>query len=216
MNDERAIETPAARWVKSAKNIAGCVLAVGGLFLIAAGVVTAAVGLLLIPVMYTVGALAAPPRRRVDVVAGLDKNDVRRSLDEIRTRIRTRAPDRIGAKVNTISRTIKEILPRADALGAGSPGKYVLYMCATEYLPTTIQAYLDLPREYADSHVVVDGKTPLDLLADQLDLLEKEVNEIAANVNRADTDKLLANGRFLEEKFGSHPLDPGNGQRGLS
>ncbi len=214
MNDERAAETPAARYVKSAKNITGCVLAAGGPVLILTGVVAAPVGLLLTPVLYTIGALAAPPRRRVDLVAGLDKSDVRRSLDEIRERIRARVPDRIGAKVNTISRTIKEILPRADALGAGSPGKYVLYMCATDYLPTTIQAYLDLPRQYADSHVVADGKTSLDLLADQLDLLEKEINEIAANVNRADADKLLANGRFLEEKFGSHPLDPGNGHRG--
>jgi hypothetical protein len=214
MNDEPATETPAARYVKSAKNIAGCVLAAGGLVLIFTGVVAAAVGLMLMPALYAIGALAAPPRRRGDVVAGIDKNDVRRSLDETRARIRARVPDRIGAKVSTISRTIKEILPRADALGAGSPGKYVLYMCATDYLPTTIQAYLDLPRPYADSHVVVDGKTSLDLLADQLDLLEKEINEIAANVNRHDADKLLANGRFLEEKFGSHPLDPGNGKRG--
>lgn len=208
MSDERADETPAARYVRSRKNIAGCVLAVGGPVLIFAGVVAAPVGLALTPVLYAIGALAAPPRRRVDVVAGLDKNDVRTSLDKIQKRITARVPGRISAKVNAISRTIKEILPRADALGAGSPGQYVLYMCATDYLPTAIQAYLDLPRHYADTHVVADGKTSLDLLADQLDLLEKEINEIAANVNRADTDKLVANGRFLEEKFGSHPLDP--------
>jgi hypothetical protein len=215
MNDASAAETPAARYVKSAKNIAGCVLAVvGGFVLIFTGVVAAAVGLLLMPVLYAIGALAAPARRRVYLVNGLDQNDVRRSLDGTRQRIMARVPARIDAKVITISRTIKEILPRADALGPGSPGKYVLYMCATDYLPTALQAYLDLPRQYADAHVVADGKTSLDLLVDQLDLLEKEVNEIAVNVNRADTDKLLANGRFLEEKFGSHPLDPGNGQRG--
>lgn len=208
MNDERADEMLAWRYVRSMKNIAGCVLAVGGPVLIFAGVVAAPVGLGLTPVLYAIGALAAPPRRRVDVVVGLDKNDVRTSLDKIQKKIMARVPERISTKVDAISRTIKEILPRADALGAGSPGQYVLYTCATDYLPTAIQAYLDLPRQYADTHVVADGKTSLDLLADQLDLLEKEINEIAANVNRADTDKLVANGRFLEEKFGSHPLDP--------
>ena len=215
MNDEHITETPAARYFKSGKNVAGCVLAVaGGFVLIFTGVVAAAVALLLMPVLYAIGALAAPPRRREVLVAGLDKNDVRKSLDETKQRIMARVPSRVDAKVSTISRTIKDVLPRADKLGDGSPGKYVLYMCATDYLPTTLQAYLELPRAYADAHVVADGKTSLDLLVDQLDLLEKEVNEIAANVNRADTDKLLANGRFLEEKFGSHPLDPGNGQRG--
>ncbi len=208
MSDEQAEETPAARYVKSRKNIAGCVLAVGGPVLIFTGVVAAPVGLALTPVLYAIGALAAPPPRRADVVAGLDTKDVSKSLDEIQDKIMARVPGRIGTKVNAISRTIREILPRADALGAGSPGAYVLYACATDYLPTAIQAYLDLPRQYADTHVVADGKTSLDLLADQLDLLEKEINEIAANVNRADTDKLVANGRFLEEKFGSHPLDP--------
>ena len=208
MSEEQAEETPAARYVKSRKNIAGCVLAVGGPVLIFTGVVAAPVGLALTPVLYAIGALAAPPPRRIDVVAGLDTKDVRKSLDEIQEKIMARVPGRIGTKVTAISRTIKEILPRADALGAGSPGQYVLYACATDYLPTAIQAYLDLPRHYADTHIVSDGKTSLDLLADQLDLLEKQINEIAANVNRADTDKLVANGRFLEEKFGSHPLDP--------
>ena len=208
MSDERADETPAARYVRSRKNIAGCVLAVGGPVLIFTGVVAAPVGLALTPVLYTIGALAAPPRRRVDVVAGLDKNDVRKSLDEIQEQDHGEGPGTDRHQGRRDLATIKEILPRADALGAGSPGQYVLYMCATDYLPTAIQAYLDLPRHYADTHVVADGKTSLDLLADQLDLLEKEINEIAANVNRADTDKLVANGRFLEEKFGSHPLDP--------
>jgi hypothetical protein len=208
MNDERADKTLVGRYVRSRKNIAGCMLAVGGPVLIFAGVVAAPVGLALTPVLYAIGALGAPPRRRTDVVAGLDKNDVRTSLDRIQKKIVSKVPARISTTVNTISRTINEILPRANALGAGSPGQYVLYACATDYLPTAIEAYLDLPRHYADTHVVVDGKTALDLLAEQLDLLEKEIKEIAANVNRADTDKLVANGRFLEEKFGSHPLDP--------
>ena len=198
-----------AQYATSTKNIAGCTLAIGGPALALAGVLAAPVGLALVPVLYAIGALVAPERRRVNVIAGLDPNDVQRSLDQIRSRTQGRVPPEIAAKVAAIATTITEILPRADALGAGSPGQYVLVQCATDYLPTALQSYLDLPRHYADEHVVADGKTAHDLLSDQLDVLANQINEIANNVNRADTDKLVANGRFLAEKFGKGPLDIG-------
>ena len=196
-----------ARYLTSTKNITGLTLAVGGPVLALVGVLAPPLGLALAPVLYGIGALAAPGRKKVDVVAGLDPNDVTRSLGAILRKVSGRVPAPIEQKVVAIATTIKETLPRADALGAGSPAQYVLVQCATDYLPSTLQAYLDLPRSYADNQVVTNGKTPLMLLSDQLDVLAKEINEIADAVNRADTDKLLANGRFLAEKFGSNPLD---------
>ncbi len=198
---------PPRAYVRSRKNIAGCILAVGGPVLIFAGVVAAPVGLALMPVLYAIGALAAPPRRRVDVVAGLDKNDVRTSLDKIQRRS---WPGSRGGSAPRSTRSRERSKTSCPASTGSAPARRgsMCSMCATDYLPTAIQAYLDLPRHYADTHVVADGKTSLDLLADQLDLLEKEINEIVDNVNRADADRLVANGRFLEEKFGSHPLDP--------
>ena len=74
-------------------------------------------------------------------------------------------------------------------------------------MPSALQAYLDLPGSYADNHVMSNGKTPLMLLSDQLDVLAVEINEIAEAVNRADTDRLVVNGRFLAEKFGRNALD---------
>jgi len=196
-----------ARYLTSTKNITGSALAIGGPVLALAGVVAPPVGLVLAPVLYAVGALAAPGRKKVDVVAGLDPNDIVRSLGSIQRRVSGRVPPEIEHKVVSIATTIKDTLPRADALGSGSPGQYVLVQCATDYLPSTLQAYLDMPRSYADHQVVANGKTPLMLLSDQLDVLAKEINEIADAVNRADTDKLVANGRFLADKFGTNPLD---------
>jgi len=198
-----------AHYATSTKNIAGTALAVVGPALALAGVLAPPVGLALAPVLYAVGALAAPERRKVSVVAGLDPNDVVRSLDQIAKRTAGRLPPDIGAQVAAISTTIKEVLPRASALGEGSPAQFVLVQCATDYLPSALQGYLDLPRNYADHHVVADGKTAKDLLADQLTVLQKQIDEIADAVNRADTDKLIANGRFLAEKFGRGPLDLG-------
>lgn len=198
-----------ARYATSTKNLTGFALALGGPALALAGVLAPPVGLALVPVLYAIGALAAPERRSVNVVAGLDPDDVQRSLDKIQRRTQGRVSPEVAAKVSAIATTITETLPRADALGAGSPGQFVLVQCATDYLPTALQSYLDLPRTYADHHIVTDGKTPLGLLSDQLDVLAKQINEIADNVNRADTDKLLANGRFLAEKFGGGALEIG-------
>jgi hypothetical protein len=196
-----------ARYATSTKHITGCTVAIAGPALALAGVLTPPVGLVLVPALYAIGALAAPARERVNVVAGFDPHDVQRSLEQMRRHTLTRVPTRIGLKITTIATTITEILPRAGALGAGSPGPYVLVRCATDYLPTALQAYLDLPRSYAENHVVADGKTPLALLSEQLDVLAKQIDEIVDNVNCADSNKLIANGLFLAEKFGRGPLD---------
>jgi len=201
------------RYATSTKHITGCALAIVGPTLAVAGVVAPPVGLALVPVLYAVGAIAAPAHRRVEIIDGLDLHDVQRSLEQLRRRIHARVPDRIALKVTRIATTITATLPRADALGAGSPGQYVLVACATDYLPTALQAYLDLPRNYADHHIVADGKTPLDLLAEQLDLLSNEIDEIVENINAADSGKLIAHGQFLAEKFGHGPLDIGDSTR---
>ena len=72
----------------------------------------------------------------------------------------------------------------------------------SEYLPQTIDNYLTLPRAYANSHVVSNGKTAGQLLGDQLDLIDEKMKEIADAIARDDVGKLLAQGRFLEERFG--------------
>ena len=51
----------------------------------------------------------------------------------------------------------------------------------------------------------VSGHTK-DVLMDQLTLLQSKMSEVADDVHRNDTDRLLANGRFLEERFGRSAL----------
>jgi hypothetical protein len=204
MNDARG---GFGRYVTSTKNITGCVLAIAGPALALTGVLAPPVGLALTPVLYAIGALGAPGRKHVVVVAGVDPDDVRRSLRETQRTTYGRVPPEIARSVDAITKTITDTLPRANALGPGSPGQFVLVRCATDYLPTALHAYLDLPRQYADHHAVQSGKTPLELLSDQLDLLRKQMSDVAEAVNRADTDRLIANGRFLAEKFATGPLD---------
>ncbi len=195
------------RYTTSTKHIVGCTAAIAGPALSLAGVVSVARGLLLVPVLYTVGVLVAPRARRDNVADVFDTRAVERSLARLERRIAGRVPYDISTKTSRIVSAINETLPRAGALGPGAAGHYALVACATDYLPTTLQVYLDLPRSYADHHVVTKGKTARVLLTEQLDVLAAEIKEIADAVNRADTDRLLVNGRFLETKFGRTALD---------
>ena len=197
----------AGRYVRSTKNIVGCSLAIVGPVLALAGVLAPPLGLVLAPALYAVGALASPPAKKVQLAAGLDAGDVEKDLKELQRRVHGRVPADVDLRVKQLATMISETLPRADALGDGSNARYVLVKTATDYLPSCLQAYLDLPRTYADNKVVADGKTSQRLLCDQLDVLVEQMNEVAEAVNRADTDKLLADGRFLAEQFGRSPLD---------
>jgi hypothetical protein len=79
---------------------------------------------------------------------------------------------------------------------------------ATDYLPEAVGAYLRLPRQWADSRPIENGKTSLMLLIDQLDLLSATMDKIFDAVVRVDADALIVHGRFLQEKFG-HPSTGG-------
>ena len=137
---------------------------------------------------------------------GFDPNDVKNALDTQVRIITGKVPPEVMAKVLKIRQIVLGILPRSGSLPPGSPQLFIIDRIATDYLPTSLEAYLNLPTAYATSHPVQDGKTPKEVLLDQLALLENKMNEVADNIHRNDSDRLLANGRFLEERFGRSPL----------
>ena len=153
-----------------------------------------------------IGARGTPGRKAIDPQIGFDPNDVHKALDmEVRA-ITGKVPAEVMAKVLSIRQIIVGILPRSGNLPPGSPEWFVVERTATDYLPRSLETYLKLPRAYATSQPVQDGKTPKQVLLDQLTLLETKMKEVAADVNRNDADRLLANGRFLEDRFGRSPL----------
>lgn len=190
-----------AQWLYSNKNMAGCVLALGAPVLAVTGLVAPPLALVLLPVLYAAGALAAPGRRSVDLVSGLDPNDVARSLKTIKKKISGKVNQAISMRVDRICAVTDHVL-RANELNASSDEMHVLVRMATDYLPATLEPYLALPRMYAEHKVVSDGKTAAQILCDQLDVMSERMEAISDAVARADADRLLANGRFLAEKFG--------------
>lgn len=95
------------------------------------------------------------------------------------------------------------LLRQREQFATGSHQLYVVQRTATDYLPRTVAAYLDLPAGQEATAATPDGRTAQDVLGTQLDLLESRLDEIARDVYRRNLDRLVANGRFLEERFGT-------------
>ena len=189
----------------STKRILGFLLALVGLMLFFTGNLGALWPVVVVG-LYLFWMLRTPPPKTIDPRSGSDADDIRRAIDNQIYAVSGRVPPEILAKVQSIRQIILGILPRAGALPPGSPERFVVERTATEYLPTALESYLNLPRAYATQERVKDGKTATQVLMDQLTLLESKMNEVAGHVHRADADRLLANGRFLEERFGKSAL----------
>ena len=113
----------------------------------------------------------------------------------------TQLPPDVEKKVERIRRKAAVLGQHSDRFPLGSKDLYVVQHTATDYLPATVNAFLEVPSWSVDTPAA-DGRTPLKMLHDQLDLLESKLDEIAENVRAQRVDRLAANGRFLEENFG--------------
>lgn len=87
--------------------------------------------------------------------------------------------------------------------GAPTAQIFEVEQIQTDFGPQALRSYLALAPGTADSIEVLDGKTGHQLIIEQLDLL---LAQTAAHLHRAarlGSDELLANHRFLTEKFGT-------------
>jgi hypothetical protein len=100
------------------------------------------------------------------------------------------------------------LLSYADRFPPFSQDLYLVRQTASEYLPRTISTYLSLPQEAAEKPLSTNGKTAHEELKAQLDLLDSKLDDIAQDMQRQDTDRLLANRRFLEQRFGLREKQP--------
>jgi hypothetical protein len=118
-------------------------------------------------------------------------------------------PIDVQVKVEQIRRKVDVLLSYADRFAPFSQDLYLVRQTASDYLPRTINAYLALPRQtVADKPLSADGRTAYQELKAQLDLLDSKLDDIAQDLQRQDTDRLLANRRFLEDRFGSRASKP--------
>lgn len=196
------------RYLCSNKNLAGSAAGLAGLGLYFVGLV-GDLWPVVVGGLYGVGALATPPTRTFDLRGGLEVANLNRAMAEQQRRLRGRVPDDVLAAVARIHAQVRELAERPQAFPAGSADAYVVERTALDYLPTALESYLNLPRGYANRVPVSAGRTARQVLLDQLALLETQLGEVLDAVAKGDADRLLAHGRFLEDRFGRSQLDIG-------
>lgn len=159
--------------------------------------------LAVVPALYLVGYLLTPQSRTETLVfeheATID--EIEAELKNLLKKIKGKVPKEIFEKVEHIQAYIKDILPFIVDVNSADHNIYVIRQTALEYLPETLENYLNLPRAYASLHPIQNGKTAKQVLVEQLGILEREMEEIAQDFHRNDSQKLLAHGRFLKDKF---------------
>lgn len=125
------------------------------------------------------------------------------SLDRVRAELASAgASGLIRSRVARVDGLVRDSLPRLEHLGLGSADAYAVVATATSYLPEAVAGYLRLPRDWADTRPIDDGRTALMVLVDQLELLGSTMEKVLDAATRSDAQALVAHARFLEAKFG--------------
>ncbi len=117
-------------------------------------------------------------------------------------------PIDLQVKVEQIRRKVEVLLGYADRFPPFSQDLYLVRQTASDYLPRTINTFLGLSADAVDAPLHAGGKTARQELKAQLELLDAKLDEIAQDLQRQDADRLLANRRFLESRFGDRDKDP--------
>jgi hypothetical protein len=112
-----------------------------------------------------------------------------------------RLPPEAEKQADRIRRKAAVLGQHPDRFPIGSKDLYTVQQTAADYLPATVKTYLEVPTWSIDTPTP-DGRTPVQILTSQLDLLEGKLDEIAEAVRKQRVDNLLANERFLEQNFG--------------
>ncbi|MET4144085.1 hypothetical protein [Arthrobacter sp. UYCo732] len=163
--------------------------------------------------LYAAGALLAPPEK-VNFTGALGSStDLRKLKEDLAALDRRLLPNRnrlgqdVTAKVDALTGLLHDILDRGEAL-RGSPQQLnVVESTIHDYLPTSLETYLNLPRTYAMSSRQTGKKSAHEELLGQLDILAREAGKILDAVVENDSSALANQGRFLEDKFRPSSLD---------
>lgn len=196
------------RFLVSRRSLVGFALAGIGVLLYLAGLLTGPFWLTIVVGLYFLGALLTPAKRAVGtgLDATADADAIRHGLDELVRQLQFKVAADILARVKSIRKQILLTLDDAQDDGVADPTEYLIRKTALDYLPTALTAYLALPRVYAERRPAMGGKTPHDVLLEQLDVMDAKMREAAEAKLAHDSERLLANGRFIADRFGTSSL----------
>ncbi|MEV7808701.1 hypothetical protein AB0O28_37690 [Microbispora sp. NPDC088329] len=196
-------------YLGSTRNIVGSALALGGLGLHFLGL-AGSFWPVVVAGLYGVGALLTPPTRvRLTIShAEVEARALRDDLDTLVAEVSPpRFPEDVAAKVGDLAAILRDVLARAEALTSAPDHLHVVSQAVRDYLPTSLEAYANLPRSYALTRRGPRERSAHEELMAQLGLLEAGLSAIAEAVYQGDEQALRDQGRFLRDRFGGSSLD---------
>ncbi|MBP2704063.1 hypothetical protein JOL79_09605 [Microbispora sp. RL4-1S] len=196
-------------YLGSTRNIVGSVLALAGLALYFLGL-AGSLWPIVVAGLYGVGALLAPPDRvRLTVShAEVETRRLREDLDALVAKVTPpRFPADVVSRVGELAAVLRGVLARAEALTSSPDQLHEVSQAIRDYLPTSLEAYANLPRSYALTRRAERERSAHEELMAQLGLLETGLGRIAEAVYRGDEQALRDQGRFLRDRFGGSSLD---------
>lgn len=198
-------------YATSPGNLAACGLAAVGVLLGAVGVVGGVLWPLLVALLYAGGYWIGATRLSRPAVpaiapaaSGPDLGAIRAALAQTETRS-VDLPDELALQVRLIIKEVRDLLPRLDPQVGGGDA-FVVTRIATDYLPTTVNEYLKIPRSQARLLRGANGRTAFEMAQGQLTLLDGQLTEVTEALVRGDHDRLATQGHFLESRFAASAL----------
>lgn len=184
------------------KNIAGCICAIVAIGAYLTGVIhdfwwEIAIG------AYAVPALAVPGQRETGVSLDQQMSDAEivSNLKRLADRSQKLLPADTSKDVGDICGMLETAIPAISAKNLPDQLAHDVRTTATEYLPQTIDAYLRMPPAFRNIKKLQDGKTATQIFQEQIALLKSHLQSVVNDLAANDATALLANGRFLREKF---------------
>ncbi|TQV62890.1 MAG: hypothetical protein FNT29_08305 [Halothiobacillaceae bacterium] len=188
-------------WFYSTGNLLGSALALIGLGLYFTGLIDRW-WWLIVPGLYLSGLLLMPPPLAGHAAAHARvTEDMHVALDDLIQRARKGLGAEIGASFERIIEALRDTLPYLEKRPTGDHAAFTVRQMALDYLPATLDNYLRLPRAYRGMHKLPDGRTPQQAFIAQLNTLDHELRETLTALVSDDAQRLLAHGRFLEDRF---------------
>ena len=188
-------------------NIAGCVLGIFGVLAFFAGLIDQ-YWLAIVAGLYGVGVLGFPRTREWDLKEGtrLQGEQLREVLDSMVHKVKPKLGKELAELLQNLRDNLDHVIAQMSQRETSAFLSHFVEKTVMDYLPTSIERYLNLPPAYRRMHVIKDGFTSQDLLRKQLDLLNGETLKVIDDLHRDDIQSIQAHTRFLEEKYKDYDL----------
>lgn len=190
-------------YLGSASNLIGCGLGGGAAVAVLATGIAGPLWPAVVAASYGIGAAVGTlvPARSASMNLGMGNPDAAELLDAVSEARRRPVPSELRAAVKDVLDTIEQIAPRWASVGANPNVAHDVTATLTDYLPTTVDAFTNIPGYLRTRRDLASGESPLDDALDQLGVLGKRMTAIREAAFADDLQRLAAQGQFLDQRF---------------